>query len=297
LHRTSNLADLRRAIEAFRSAIALDPSYAAAYAKLALSTAFLADQIGDTQGIEEAAADADKAVALAPDEAAGYSARGYIRANWKWDWEAARADFETAVALDANDSSVLINYAGLLASIGRLPDAIAAAQRAVAVDPMSHISWQNLGKFLLSVRENAAAAKALHRALEIQPHNAYSLMQLGTVELLDGNFTDALATFSSVGFDGYRQVGIAMAEHSLGRAGKSQRALDEAIAKGAQGFAYQIAGAYAWNGDRDKAFEWLDRAYMQRDGGLADMKFDPLFDSARGDPRYRAFLRKMGLPE
>ena len=297
LHRDSKLDDLRHAIEAFRGAIALDPSYAAAYAKLALSTAFLADQTGDMQGIEEAAADADKAVALAPDEAAGYVARGYIHANWKWDWEAARTDFETALALDANDSSVQLNYAGLLASIGRLPEAIAAAQRAVALDPMSDIGWENLGKFLLSVRENAAAANALHRALDFQPHNPYSLSQLGAVELLDGNFSEALTTFSSVSLDGYRQVGIAMAEHSLGQLSKSQQALAEAIAKAAQEAAYQIAGAYAWNGDRDKAFEWLDRAYKQRDGGLADIKFDPLFDSLRGDPRYRAFLRKMRLPE
>jgi len=238
LHRTSNLADLRRAIEAFRRAIALDPSYATAYAKLALSTAFLADQVGDAQGIEEAAADADKAVALAPDEAAGYAARGYIRANWKWDWEAARADFEAALALDASDSSVQLNYSGLLGSVGRLPEAIAAAQRGVAFDPMSHITWQNLGKFLLSVRENAAAGKALHRALDIQPHNAYSLMQLGTVELLDGHFPEALATFITVALDGYRQVGVAMAEHSLGRVNESKQALDEAIAKGAQEVAY-----------------------------------------------------------
>jgi len=58
-----------------------------------------------------------------------------------------------------------------------------------------------------------------------------------------------------------------------------------------------IAGAYAWDGDRDKAFQWLDRAYKQRDGCLADIKFDPVFDSLRGDPRFRAFLRRMRLPE
>jgi hypothetical protein len=83
----------------------------------------------------------------------------------------------------------------------------------------------------------------------------------------------------------------------MGRINNSQQALAEAIAKAAQEMAYQIAGAYAWNGDRDKVFEWLDRAHKQRDGGLADIKFDPLFDSLHDDPRYRAFLRKMRLPE
>jgi serine/threonine-protein kinase len=59
----------------------------------------------------------------------------------------------------------------------------------------------------------------------------------------------------------------------------------------------EVAEVYAWRGEKNKAFEWLERAYVQRDGGLTDIKFDPRLDSLRADPRYKAFLRKMKLPE
>jgi ribosomal protein L17 len=87
-----------------------------------------------------------------------------------------------------------------------------------------------------------------------------------------------------------------MAEHSLGRAKESRRALDELIAKTAPGNAYGIAEAHAWRGETDKAFEWLERAYQQRDGGLDALKIDPLLESLRTDPRYKAMLKKINLP-
>ena len=87
-----------------------------------------------------------------------------------------------------------------------------------------------------------------------------------------------------------------MAEHTLGNAGESQRALDELIAKYAHDSAFQIAEVYAWRGEADKAFEWLERAYVQHDGGLAFIKPDPLFQGLHTDPRYAAMLKKLGLP-
>ena len=74
-------------------------------------------------------------------------------------------------------------------------------------------------------------------------------------------------------------------------------ALDQAIATSGQFAAYQIAEAYAWQGDKDKAFEWLERAYRQQDGGLTAIKYDPLLDNLRSDPRYHALLRKINLPD
>ena len=103
--------------------------------------------------------------------------------------------------------------------------------------------------------------------------------------------------FRKIDNEGLRLAGIAMAEHALGHAKESQQALDELIAKHAQDSAYQIAEAFAWRGEKDPAFEWLERAYQQRDGGLSEVKVDPLLSSLRGDPRYRALLRKMKLPE
>jgi hypothetical protein len=88
-----------------------------------------------------------------------------------------------------------------------------------------------------------------------------------------------------------------MAEHTLKDPKESQQALDQLIAKNAQGAAYQIAEVFAWRGESTKAFEWLARAYSQRDAGLASIKSDPLLNSLRADPRFDALRRKLKLPE
>jgi hypothetical protein len=85
--------------------------------------------------------------------------------------------------------------------------------------------------------------------------------------------------------------------HALGRKSESDAALRELEHNLADDGAYQIAQAYAYRGDLDKAFEWLERAYKQRDGGLTEIKGDRLIDNIKGDPRYRALLRKLKLPE
>jgi hypothetical protein len=115
--------------------------------------------------------------------------------------------------------------------------------------------------------------------------------------LLAGNSADALATFRKDGLAGLRLARIAMAEHTLGHANESQQALNELIAKDAQDGAYQIAEVYAWRGEKDQAFAWLERAYRQHDGGLSDIKHDNIVTALQSDARFAALLRKMLLPE
>jgi tetratricopeptide (TPR) repeat protein len=189
-------------------------------------------------------------------------------------------------------------FGSLLASLGRLPEAVAAVRKATALDPLSNPAWEHLGRFLTFSRDFAAAHEALHRALEIQPESPFGLTDLGDLLLLEGNAAEALAVYRQVlNPEAFRLPGIAMAEHTLGHAKESQQALEELIAKHAQESAFQIAEAYSWRGEKEKAFEWLERAYKQRDGGLAEIKGDQLFASLRSDPRYKALLRKMNLPE
>jgi tetratricopeptide (TPR) repeat protein len=186
-------------------------------------------------------------------------------------------------------------YGGLLATLGRLPEAIAVTQKAIELDPLSSPAWSTLGLYLIRNRQYAAAHEALRRALEIQPESLYALNDLGTLELVEGEAAQALATFRQVGDAGFRLTGIAMAEHSLEHAKESQQALDSLIANDAQDAAYQIAEVYAWRGEKDQAFAWLQRAYRQRDGALSDIKFDVLLAAVRSDARFGEMLRKMQL--
>jgi TolB-like protein/Tfp pilus assembly protein PilF len=291
-----NPAGFKNAIAVFRHAIALDPRYAAAYAGLAMAEAYWADNGGEPADVERALADADHAIALAPNLTDGYVARGWLRFSRKWDWPGAQADLEKAIRLDAGDSTTERRYGGLLASLGRVPEAISAAKNAIDTDPLSNAAWGNLGVYYNSIGQYAAARKALDRALEINPDSVYARWNLGLTELLEGHAEQALSTFPESNATAFHQAGIAMAQHSLGHAAQSQEALDALVAKLSQGWAYQIAEVYAWRGQRDQAFDWLQRAYTQHDGGLIQIKYDRLLTSLRSDARYAALLRQMNLP-
>src|SRR5580658_510153 len=315
LHRTSNpeahnqyllgrqffergtLDGFRRAAEAFRKAVELDPRYAGAYAELAIAESFVADPSGDAAGQQRALAAADKAVELAPDDADAYAVRGYMRLRRTWDWSGAQADFEKARTLDAANSTIQWRYATLPVYFDRRPEALAAAKKATELDPLSVAAWLVLSWNLTDNRQFAAAHEALRRALEIQPESPILLASLGGLQLDEGNATESLATYRQVSDEEIRLFGVARAEHTLGHAKESQQALDQFIANGGQAKAYDIAEIYAWRGEKEKAFEWLDRAYQQRSSDLYGFRNDAAFASLRSDARFAALLRKMNLPQ
>ncbi len=285
----------QRANPAFQQAIALDGNYAAAYAALGANKYRIADRLGDTAGMQQALADADKAIVLAPKLVDGYLARAQIRLAFKHDWAGAQADIEQALALSPGDANTHLGHAGLLRALGRVSDAIAAARKGIELDPVSAGAWMLLGRLLNATPDHAAARQALDRALQLAPESEPAHFHRAVLSLIEGKAEGALADFDKSGTL-YGSAGVAMAEHTLGHAAKSEAALQVEIADYAKGGAYQIAQVYAWRGETDKAFEWLERGFDQRDGGLSFIHIDPLLASLRGDARYRALLDKMGLP-
>jgi adenylate cyclase len=292
-----NVEDWRRATKAYRKAIELDPGFAAAYAGLSESEFLEGDQTEDTASYDTAMASAEKAVKLAPDQAEGYAARASLRTVIGWDWVGAEADLQKALALDPGSVEVQVGLAEIMADMGRIPEAIAVGKHATELDPLSSEAWGELAWHLYLGGQYAAASEANGRSLEIAPDHFFAHELLGYMRLLESKPTEAASTFAEVKEEGWRLNGIAMAEHSLGHIQKSQEALDGLIARHAKGSAFQVAEVYAWRHEKDKAFEWLDRAYRQRDAGLVYIKGDPFLASLHGDPRFGAFLRKMKLPE
>jgi TolB-like protein/Flp pilus assembly protein TadD len=291
-----NAEGFQSAIAGFHRAIALDSRYGAAYAELATAEAYWADNGGSPADVEQALKDADQAIALAPGLPDGYVSRGLLRFSRKWDWSGAQGDLEKALQLDASDSTTERRYGGLLAALGRLPDALAAARKAIDIDPLSNAAWGNLGVYYTSLGQFGEARKALQRALEINPGSVYARWNLGLLELLDGHPDNALTIFPESGAIAFHQAGLAMAQHSLKDDAQSKSALSVLTTKLGDRWAYQIAEVYAWLGERDAAFEWLQRAYTQHDGGLIQVKYDRLLVSLRSDSRYAALLRQMNLP-
>jgi serine/threonine protein kinase/tetratricopeptide (TPR) repeat protein len=290
----------RNAAEAFRRAVNLDPNYASAWAGLAEAT-LDADptSVAEFNAMrQEAQTAADKAIALRPDLADGYIARGYIRSLHLRDFQGADEDFRRALSIDPENSDALYRYSNsVLMPTGRLDEAVAMAEQAVKSDPLNADAWARLGGNQFYRGEYLAARESWQRSLEINPRQSWVASSVALTFLLMGEPAKALPMSQGASDEEFRLQGAALAEHDLGNVKAAEQRLDELIAKHADDSAFQISQVYAWWGDRGKAFQWLDRAYAQHDSGVAIVKVDPLLKSLRPDPRYKAFLHKMNLPE
>ena len=288
----------QQALAAYRNAVALDAGYAAAYSGIADAQWRLADQVsGQAADYATALAAAEKAIELAPDSPEGYWARGQLRNYYYFDWHGAEEDFQKALALDANFVPAQVRYAELLATLGRMSDALAMLRRTIALDPLSVAAWRSLAGLLIDEGQFAEARLAAHRLTELRGGDPRQTASL--IDLFDGHPDQALAELqtSSDSRRLYALVLTAMANYTLGHSTESQRALDAIVAERAMTLAYQIAEIHAWRGERDQAFEWLERARRQHDGGLTYIKNDRSLVSLRNDPRYHALLRELKLPE
>jgi TolB-like protein/DNA-binding winged helix-turn-helix (wHTH) protein/Tfp pilus assembly protein PilF len=294
-----NVAGYQHAVTVLRDAIALDPQYAAAYAALALAEYWSEDTTPSPSnaGYERALAAGEKAVALAPEEAAGYSARGFLRAVYRFGFAAAQSDLAKAVTLNAGDANVLHRSAIVLAILGDLPAAIDREQKALTLDPLSAEICMRLAFFYVAAQRLAEARPLYEKSLAIAPNSVRAHFNLGQLELLEHRPAEALTAFRQTALETFSLTGQARAEYSLGHDEVSRRILGELVARYANQAAYQVATVYAWRGDSDKAFEWLERSYVQRDGSLPWIKIDSNFRSLHSDARYRALLGKMNLPD
>jgi tetratricopeptide (TPR) repeat protein len=142
--------------------------------------------------------------------------------------------------------------------------------------------------------EEAVAARK--KSLELNPERRWSHTFLGLLYLEQGHPQQALGEMGRERELIWRLYGQALTYHALGRKKESDAALTELIAKFQADWAFQIAEVYAFRGETDRGFDWLERAYAQRDAGLATVKGDPLLKNVERDPRYAAFLKKMRLP-
>ncbi len=298
----SNPEGTRRAVKAFEQALALDPTYAPAWAGLAQASFFAARWLGGTvvevtEAQERALAAAEKAIALAPEFADGYAARGRVRSTLKRNWKGGQADMERALALNPSDVITLSAFANdVLLPVGQLAQAVAVARKSTVLDPLDAGSWGVLGLTLYYAGQIDEGRNALTRALEISPDYEWAAWQLGIADLLAGQPARALARYKLLSLDWARFSGAALALHDLGRVEESRQSLDALMSSQAENAAYQVAEIYASRGDKDRAFAWLERADAQRDTGLRYVKSDPLLRTLHGDPRYTALLKKMNLP-
>ena len=296
-----SLEGYQLALAAFRKAVELDPKYAPAWAGVAKASFHVGEAVGwhlesRENDFARTLAAADKAIELGPDLADGYAARGYLRVLKTTDWAGAQADLARALALSPGNADAIGSQGDLLATLGRLPEAIAALRRAAELDPLSvHAAWR-LAWFHLGAGHVEEAREIARRTLELFPEHAHTARTLGFVLLLEGSLDEAQAAFQRSTSEPFREMGTALVEHARGHARESQQVLEHIIATSGKESTYQIAEIYAFRGERERAFEWLEQSLELQDAGMRYLKHDPLLRSLRADPRYIALLKKMNLP-
>jgi tetratricopeptide (TPR) repeat protein len=215
---------------------------------------------------------------------------------YDWDWEHAEASLQKAEALEPGSVEVLRYSSSLSRTLGRQDEAIELYKKVIALDPLRARSYSSLGGQLYNAGRYEEANAMLQRALELNPQKEHDHLIRGQILLAQGRPQQALAEMEQEPGAGWKLFGESLAYHKLGRSHDSEAALSKVIAEHEKDWAYQIADVYAYRGESDKAFEWLDRAYRQRDGGLMFVKIDPLLTGLRQDPRYTDVLKKMHLP-
>jgi len=285
-------------VTVLQSATALDSQYAAAYAALGLAKFWAEDSNpgATSAGYGRALAAAQKAVALAPEEAVGYSARGFLRTVYRFDFAGAQSDLAKAVALNPGDANVWHRSAVLLATLGQLSAAIDREQKALTLDPLSAEICMRLAFFYVAAERFADARPLYQKALAIAPNSIRARVNLGDLELLENRLEAAMAAYRQDENEAFMLGGQARVEYSLGHTDASQRLLQELIAR--HGYdPYGIARVCAWRGETDRALEWLERAYVMREPALNWLKIDPFFRNLHKDARYTALLHRMNLPE
>ena len=291
--------DLERSVDYFQRSRKRDPGYAPAWAGLSEAYAQQADNgyVPVADGYRQAREAAEKALALDPRLVDAHLAMGWIHQTYDWNWEAADSSYRRALDLEPGNAQALRHASRQALAVGRSNEAIDLGNKAIERDPLRPNSYSNLGLALLAGNRDTEAEAAFRKAIQLDPGGASRRYQIGRALLLQGKTDAALQETQQETAEVWRLSALPLVIHALGRRGESDAALAALKSKYAGEAAYQIAEAHAYRGEADLAFEWLERAHDQRDGGLADIKSDRLMRGLVGDPRYKAFLRKLKLPE
>jgi adenylate cyclase len=293
----------REALDAYQHAVALDPEFALAWAGVAQTHLWLSafSTEGGQKGFDAHLASARDAVARAlsiePNLANGLLARATIETNFDFNWNAAAQTVSKALALAPADPNIVIAAANLEIARGNMERAIDLYRRAVDLDPFNAQARAFLA-FNLAVTKRFAEARAeFPRVVELNPAAPWAHAGLGLSYLLENKFEEAATEAQAEASEWARLLIVSCARWGQKRVKESDAALAELTAKDSETAAYQIAEVHAYRGDKDRAFEWLERARRQRDPGLASLRKDPLLVNLRGDARWNAFLHTMGLAD
>jgi TolB-like protein len=297
LQRQSTPECFARALELSKRALSIAPDYAEGWNGLANVYCNYAGkgQFPHDEALMKGREAAEKALELKPDLASAHSTRAWIATNFETDLKKAARHYQQALLLAPGDLEIISSSANLARSLGRLDTAIALQAFVNERDPMNPAGHTFLGFFYRCAGQYEAAISSYRNALGLSPGILSAQYNIGASRMLQGRFEDALEETLKEKAQGYRLMGLAPIYHAMGEKDKSDEALELMIETYAEEGAYNIGFIYAWRGEPDRAFEWLEIARENHDAGLGQINTEPIIANLREDPRWVPFLESIGM--
>jgi serine/threonine-protein kinase len=291
------------ALVAYQRAVEVDPKFALAWAGLAEAHVWECMYSGELnrtdfdKHLANARNAADRALALEPTLPEALRVRAEIQLSFDFNWKGAAETLRTALTLAPTNVALLVSAGNLALAQGDPELATISYRQAATLDPVNPAARLNLAFNLAATQHFAEARAEFPRVVELNPAAPWAHAGLGLAYLLDGKFEEAVTEAQQDAAEWARLVVVAPARWSQKRTAESDAALARLKERFADSTAYQIAEVHAYRGEKDQAFEWLERARQQRDPGLLRAESDLLLVNLREDPRWRPFLRTMGMAD
>ncbi|MEP7212018.1 MAG: tetratricopeptide repeat protein [Acidobacteriota bacterium] len=296
--------NIKKAIEQFKAATERDPNYALAYVGLGDCYAVLGEYAGTpTSEIAPRSREfAERAISLDDRLAEPHATLGNVHEQL-WEWDDAEREYKKAIELNPNYATAYHWYSIFLKVTGRFDEAAVAIKRAKELDPLSNVISINITRLYQLQNNHDAAIENTLKIIELDPGFSPAYEYIGLSYLAKGQNADAIAALEK-GVETSNRASVALCDLGYGYAVTGKRAEAEAIIKELeekyekkQGTGRYIAGVYAGLGDKDRAFEWLEKDFQARNGELGNIKWAMPYDSLRGDPRFKNLMKRMKLPE
>jgi DNA-binding winged helix-turn-helix (wHTH) protein/tetratricopeptide (TPR) repeat protein len=293
----------RKAAECFEQASHLDPGYALAFAGSADCHCLLAyyNVVPPQEAWPKVKSAAMRALEIDNRLADAHAVLGLVQMAQGWNWPGAERESLRAIALNPNSASAHNYYAEYLSAMSRHDEAIATIKRAQELEPLSLIMACAVGWNLFRAQRNQEAVKQLENAVAMDPSFAVSRWVLGWAYEVQGLFEQALSQFEEAFklFDNGPPI-LASLGHAYAACGDTQQAYKVAdqlldISRYRYVSPFDMALVYAGLGDKNQAFDWLEKACLDKPLQLAFLKVEPKLDPIRSDARFKSLLHRIGL--
>ncbi len=302
-HFKLNYAEAQKGIEYYRQAIAIDPNYALAYAGIAdaYRSFALTSDVDSNDVMPKAKAAALKAIELDETLADAHTALGFIIFFYDWDWAAAEKEYKRALELNPNSADTHQAYGHLLSNLGRHSEALSEIKRAKEIEPLNLRTNAFEGQFLLHAGQTDAAIENLQKAIDLEPSFWMTHLFAASAYTEKGLFDKAFSEgIEAKKFSPTQNWSIAFGGFALAKSGKAAEAravLDELfkVSKTTYVPPYHFVLVYNGLGESEKALEYLEKGFAEKDVRMVFLKVEPKWNNLRNEPRFIELMRRMSF--